>query len=59
MKCTINKVSKVIGVKNEDDEIEMSGSLTIINTPGINESEEKDLEHMIDLVNTLKEQRIF
>ena len=52
-----NKVSKLASVKKEDNE--MSGSLTIIDTPGVNEGGEKDLEHMIDFINTLKEQQIF
>ena len=42
---------------NEEDEV--SGSLTIIDTPGINETSGNDSEHMIDLVTTLKKQKIF
>ena len=38
---------------------EKYGILTIIDTPGINENEEKDLEHMTDLVTTLKKQQSF
>ena len=51
----LSKISKAIGVKNEDEEV--TGSLTVIDTPGINESKEKDLECMTDLVTTLKEQQ--
>ena len=49
----LGKIAKAIGVKNE----EVTGSLTVIDTPGINESKEKDLECMTDLVTTLKEQQ--
>ena len=56
VKDTINKFSKLtIGAKNE-----MSGSLTVIDTPGIkNEGRKEDLEHMTGLVTTLKEQEVF
>ena len=42
---------------NEKDEV--SGSLTIIDTPGINETSGNDFEHMNDLVAALKEQEVF
>ena len=55
VKDTINKFSKLtICAKNE-----MSGSLTVIDTPGINEGRKEDLEHMTGLVTTLKEQEVF
>ena len=58
MKDIFNKFSKLaIGAKNEG--IEMSGILTVIDTPGINEGRKEDLEHMTGLVTTLKEQEVF
>ena len=55
VKDAINKFSKLtIGAKNE-----MSGSLTVIDTPGVNEGRKEDLKHMTGLVTTLKEQEVF
>ena len=42
-----------------NEEVEMSGSLTIIDTPGLNETSGNDFEYMIDLITTLKEQKKF
>ena len=54
MKDTINKVSKLA-----IDDIGITTSLTVIDTPGVNESGEKDLKHMTDLVTTLKKEQVF
>ena len=42
-----------------NEEVEMTGSLTIIDTPGLNENNGNDFEHMNDLITALKEQKIF
>ena len=36
-----------------------SGSLTVIDTPGLNEDRERDLKNMIRLVATMKKQQVF
>ena len=49
-----------MGPLGVNEEVEMTGSLTIIDTPGLNENKSgNDLEHMIDLVTILKEQKKF
>lgn len=47
---------KASKISSSDESLQTAESLTVIDTPGLNESKVKDFEHMIDLVTTLQEQ---